>query len=194
MRFVAVKSEEQQANGPMFRARDVLVRTTTRQSRRRRHGLPASRRGATPVPCPRICRGATGDRAGQHRLPRADAPNQRLRARGARRGAGHPAGAAHGAAEIWLPHPRERGGVQAPAPSRLITAGMASTTLVSWVSKFAWPILLNRQTQMLAGPVTAKLCVLAIWVSVREMFDLQFLPELGEVVGGHGIVPVSGMA
>ena len=43
--------------------------------------------------------------------------------------------------------------VQAPAPSRLITAGMASTALVAWVvvSKFAWHMPLNRQTQMLAG-------------------------------------------
>src|SRR6185437_5935596 len=42
---------------------------------------------------------------------------------------------------------------QAPAPSRLITAGLASTALVAWVvvSKFAWHMPLNRQTQMLAG-------------------------------------------
>jgi transposase len=43
--------------------------------------------------------------------------------------------------------------VQAPAPSRFITAGLASTALVSWVavSRFAWNMPLNRQTQMLAG-------------------------------------------
>lgn len=42
---------------------------------------------------------------------------------------------------------------QAPAPSRLINAGMASTALVAWVvvSKFSWHMPLNRQAQMLAG-------------------------------------------
>ena len=39
---------------------------------------------------------------------------------------------------------------QAPAPSRLITAGLASTALVAWVvvSKFAWHMPLSWQTQM----------------------------------------------
>ncbi len=57
--------------------------------------------------------------------------------------------------------------VQAPAPSRLITAGMASTALVSWVvvSKFAWHMPLNRQTQMLAGyGVTLDRSTLVHWV------------------------------
>ncbi len=56
---------------------------------------------------------------------------------------------------------------QAPAPSRLISAGMASTALVAWVvvSKFAWHMPLNRQTQMLAGyGVTLDRSTLVHWV------------------------------
>jgi transposase len=71
--------------------------------------------------------------------------------------------------------------VQAPAPSRLITAGMASTALVSWVvvSKFAWHMPLNRQTQMLAGyGVTLDRSTLVHWVDraawwLTGLYDLQ---------------------
>jgi len=71
--------------------------------------------------------------------------------------------------------------VQAPAPSRLITAGMASTALVAWVvvSKFAWHMPLNRQTQMLAGQgVTLDRSTLVHWVDraawwLKGLYDLQ---------------------
>jgi transposase len=71
--------------------------------------------------------------------------------------------------------------VQAPAPSRLITAGMASTALVAWVvvSKFAWHMPLNRQTQMLAGHgVTLDRSTLVHWVDraawwLEGLYDLQ---------------------
>jgi hypothetical protein len=71
--------------------------------------------------------------------------------------------------------------VQAPAPSRLVTAGMASTALVAWtvVSKFAWHMPLNRQTQMLAGyGVTLDRSTLVHWVDraawwLQGLYDLQ---------------------
>ena len=71
--------------------------------------------------------------------------------------------------------------VQAPAPSRLVTAGLASTALVSWVvvSKFAWHMPLNRQTQMLAGyGVTLDRSTLVHWVDraawwLAGLYDLQ---------------------
>ena len=71
--------------------------------------------------------------------------------------------------------------VQAPAPSRLITAGMASTALVAWVvvSKFAWHMPLNRQTHMLAGHgVTLDRSTLVHWVDraawwLEGLYDLQ---------------------
>jgi transposase len=71
--------------------------------------------------------------------------------------------------------------VQAPAPSRLIEAGMASTALVSWVvvSKFAWHMPLNRQTQMLAGyGVNLDRSTLVHWVNraawwLEGLYDLQ---------------------
>src|SRR5271156_5307647 len=71
--------------------------------------------------------------------------------------------------------------VQAPAPSRLITAGLASTALVAWVvvSKFAWHMPLNRQTQMLAGyGVTLDRSTLVHWVDraawwLEGLYDLQ---------------------
>ena len=71
--------------------------------------------------------------------------------------------------------------VQAPAPSRLIQAGMASTALVSWVvvSKFAWHMPLNRQTQMLAGyGVNLDRSTLVHWVDrtawwLEGLYDLQ---------------------
>lgn len=56
---------------------------------------------------------------------------------------------------------------QAPAPSRLVSAGMASTALVAWVavSKFSWHMPLNRQAQMLAGyGVTLDRSTLVHWV------------------------------
>lgn len=70
---------------------------------------------------------------------------------------------------------------QAPAPSRLITAGMASTALVAWVvvSKFAWQLPLNRQTQILAGQgVTLDRSTLVHWVDraawwLNGLYDLQ---------------------
>jgi transposase len=70
---------------------------------------------------------------------------------------------------------------QAPAPSRLITAGLASTALVAWVvvSKFAWHMPLNRQTQMLAGyGVTLDRSTLVHWVDraawwLEGLYDLQ---------------------
>ena len=70
---------------------------------------------------------------------------------------------------------------QAPAPSRLITAGLASTALVAWVvvSKFAWHMPLNRQTQMLAGQgVTLDRSTLVHWVDraawwLEGLYDLQ---------------------
>jgi len=70
--------------------------------------------------------------------------------------------------------------VQAPAPSRLISAGMASTALVSWVvvSKFAWHMPLNRQTQMLAGyGVTLDRSTLVHWVD-RTAWWLDGLYDL----------------
>jgi transposase len=71
--------------------------------------------------------------------------------------------------------------VQAPAPSRLITAGMASTALVSWVvvSRFAWSMPLNRQTRMLAGyGVELDCSTLVHWVDraawwLEGLYDLQ---------------------
>jgi transposase len=71
--------------------------------------------------------------------------------------------------------------VPAPARSRLIEAGMASTALVSWVvvSKFAWHMPLNRQTQMLAGyGVTLDRSTLVHWVDrtawwLEGLYDLQ---------------------
>jgi len=63
----------------------------------------------------------------------------------------------------------------------LITAGMASTALVAWVvvSKFAWHMPLNRQTQMLAGHgVTLDRSTLVHWVDraawwLEGLYDLQ---------------------
>lgn len=49
-------------------------------------------------------------------------------------------------------------------------------------------------TCVLIGPVTAKVCEMAIWASVPQMFDLQLPPHPAEVVGGHGIAPVLCMA
>jgi transposase len=69
---------------------------------------------------------------------------------------------------------------QAQAPSRLITAGMASTALVSWVvvSKFAWQMPLNRQAQMLAGyGVTLDRSTLVHWVD-RAAWWLEGLYDL----------------
>ncbi|CAH2605870.1 transposase (plasmid) [Rhodovastum atsumiense] len=71
--------------------------------------------------------------------------------------------------------------VQAPAPSRLITAGMASTALISWVvvSRFAWAMPLNRQTRMLASYGIALDCsTLVHWVDraawwLEGLYDLQ---------------------
>ena len=71
--------------------------------------------------------------------------------------------------------------VQAPAPSRLIESGMASTALVAWVvvSKFAWHLPLNRQTQMLAGQgVRLDRSTLVHWVDraawwLEGLYDLQ---------------------
>ncbi len=69
---------------------------------------------------------------------------------------------------------------QAPAPSRLVTAGMASTALVAWVvvSKFAWQMPLNRQTQMLAGQgITLDRSTLVHWVD-RAAWWLEGLYDL----------------
>ena len=70
--------------------------------------------------------------------------------------------------------------VQAPAPSRLISAGMASTALVAWVvvSRFAWHMPLNRQAQMLAGyGVILDRSTLGHWVD-RAAWWLQGLHDL----------------
>jgi transposase len=70
----------------------------------------------------------------------------------------------------------------APAPSRLNTAGLASAARVAaWVvvSKFAWHMSLNRQTQMLAGRgVTLDRSTVAHWVDraawwLEALYDLQ---------------------
>ena len=75
----------------------------------------------------------------------------------------------------------QEGVVQAPAPPRALTGGMATTRLMAQVAvaKFAWNLPLNRQAQMLAGQgVRLDRSTLARWIKtvawwVRPLYERQ---------------------
>jgi transposase len=80
------------------------------------------------------------------------------------------------------------GVVQAPAPERPLTGGLASTALVVHVAvqKFAWHLPLYRQAQMLAGQgVDLDRSTLARWIGAAAWWLAPLCDELRRYVRGH---------